>query len=146
MAKNVTVVGAGSWGTALAQVLCDNQNNVKLYDLNQEIVDDINQNHRNSRFFADVQLPVGLVATTNLTEALKDAQIILLSVQTKVIRDVLKTINEQLDHAVMIINASKGIEPGTHKRVSEIVAEEIDQTYLEAFVALSGPSHAEEVI
>ena len=61
MAKNVTVVGAGSWGTALAQVLCDNQNNVKLYDLNQEIVDDINQNHRNSRFFADVQLPVGLV-------------------------------------------------------------------------------------
>ena len=62
------------------------------------------------------------------------------------IRDVLKTINEQLDHAVMIINASKGIEPGTHKRVSEIVAEEIDQTYLEAFVALSGPSHAEEVI
>ncbi len=111
MAKNVTVVGAGSWGTALAQVLCDNQNNVKLYDLNQEIVDDINQNHRNSRFFADVQLPVGLVATTNLTEALKDAQIILLSVPTKVIRDVLKTINEQLDHAVMIINASKGIEP-----------------------------------
>ena len=146
MAKNVTVVGAGSWGTALAQVLCDNQNNVKLYDLNQEIVDDINQNHRNSRFFADVQLPVGLVATTNLTEALKDAQIILLSVPTKVIRDVLKTINEHLDHAVMIINASKGIEPGTHKRVSEIVAEEIDQTYLEAFVALSGPSHAEEVI
>ena len=62
------------------------------------------------------------------------------------IRDVLKTINEQLDHAVMIMNASKGIEPGTHKRVSEIVAEEIDQTYLEAFVALSGPSHAEEVI
>ena len=60
------------------------------------------------------------------------------------IRDFLKTINEQLDHAVMIINASKGIEPGTHKRVSEIVAEEIDQTYLEAFVALSGPSHAEK--
>lgn len=61
-------------------------------------------------------------------------------------RDVLKSINKELDHQVMIINASKGIEPGTHKRVSEIVKEEIDPNYLEAFVALTGPSHAEEVI
>lgn len=146
MTKNITVVGAGSWGTALAQVLCDNKNNVMLYDLNQDVVNDINQNHQNSRFFADLKLPSSLVATTNLKEALKDAQMILLSVPTKVIRDVLKSINQELDHLVIIINASKGIEPGTHKRVSEIVKEEIDPKHLEAFVALTGPSHAEEVI
>lgn len=146
MTKNITVVGAGSWGTALAQVLCDNKNNVMLYDLNQDVVNDINQNHQNSRFFADLKLPSSLVATTNLKEALKDAQMILLSVPTKVIRDVLKSINQELDHSVIIINASKGIEPGTHKRVSEIVKEEIDPNHLEAFVALTGPSHAEEVI
>lgn len=146
MTKNITVVGAGSWGTALAQVLCDNKNNVTLYDLNQEVVNDINQNHQNSRFFDDLKLPSSLVATTNLKEAMKDAQMILLSVPTKVIRDVLKSINQELDHSVMIINASKGIEPGTHKRVSEIVKEEIDPKHLEAFVALTGPSHAEEVI
>lgn len=146
MTKNITVVGAGSWGTALAQVLCDNKNNVMLYDLNQDVVNDINQNHQNSRFFADLKLPSSLVATTNLKEALKDAQMILLSVPTKVIRDVLKSINQELDHSVIIINASKGIEPGTHKCVSEIVKEEIDPKHLEAFVALTGPSHAEEVI
>ncbi|WP_235070910.1 NAD(P)H-dependent glycerol-3-phosphate dehydrogenase [Turicibacter sp. TJ11] len=146
MTKNITVIGAGSWGTALAQVLCDNKNNVTLYDLNQDVVNDINQNHQNSRFFADITLPSSLVATTNLKEALKEAQLILLSVPTKVMRDVLKSINQELDHQVMIINASKGIEPGTHKRVSEIVKEEIDPNYLEAFVALTGPSHAEEVI
>ena len=146
MTKNITVIGAGSWGTALAQVLCDNKNNVTLYDLNQDVVNDINQNHQNSRFFADITLPSSLVATTNLKEALKEAQLILLSVPTKVMRDVLKSINKELDHQVMIINASKGIEPGTHKRVSEIVKEEIDPNYLEAFAALTGPSHAEEVI
>ncbi len=146
MTKSVTVVGAGSWGTALAQVLCDNQNEVTLYDLNQEIVDDINQNHQNSRFFKELGLPQELKATTNLSEALKDTEMILLSVPTKVIRDVLKDINRVLDHPVVIINASKGIEPGTHKRVSEIVEEEICKENLVAFVALSGPSHAEEVI
>ena len=146
MVKNITVVGAGSWGTALAQVLCDNQNHVTLYDLSQEIVDDINQNHQNSRFFEGIKLPIELKATTSLKDALKDAHMILLAVPTKAIRNVLKDINEQLDHSVIIINASKGIEPGTHKRVSEIVAEEIKPQHLAAFVALSGPSHAEEVI
>lgn len=146
MTKSVTVVGAGSWGTALAQVLCDNGNQVKLYDLNQEIVNDINANHQNSRFFKELTLPQNLTATTNLSEALKETDMILLSVPTKVIREVLKDINQALHHPVVIINASKGIEPGTHKRVSEIVSEEICSENLVAFVALSGPSHAEEVI
>ena len=146
MTKSITVVGAGSWGTALAQVLCDNGHDVKLYDLNQEIIDDINRNHHNSRFFKELMLPDNLKGTTNLSEALKEAEMILLSVPTKAIRAVLKEINEVLDHPVVIINASKGIEPGTHKRVSEIVQEEINANHLVAFVALSGPSHAEEVI
>ena len=144
--KNITVVGAGSWGTALAQVLCDNNQQVTLYDLNQKIVDDINNNHQNKTFFENVKLPTSLVATTNLKEALKDAEFILLSVPTKVIRVVLEEINRELTRPVVIINASKGIEPTTHKRVSEIVAEEISSNKLDAFVALSGPSHAEEVI
>ena len=76
MVKHVTVVGAGSWGTALAQVLCDNKNHVMLYDLNEEIVKDINENHRNSRFFESVELPLTLQATTDLNEALKNAEVI----------------------------------------------------------------------
>ena len=142
----VAVVGAGSWGTALAQVLCDNKQKVMMYDLNQKIVDDINNNHKNTQFFEKINLPEELTATSNLKEALKNTEYILLSVPTKVIRVVLQDINRELNHPVTIINASKGIEPTTHKRVSEIVAEEISPEKLQAFVALSGPSHAEEVI
>jgi len=144
--KNITVVGAGSWGTALAQLLCDNKQSVKLYDVNQQVVDDVNKNHQNKQFFENVQLPEALTATTNLQEALENVDLILIAVPTKVVRHVLQAINVQLDHPVIIVNASKGIEPTTHKRVSEIVAEEINPQNLEAFVALSGPSHAEEVI
>ena len=144
--KKITVIGAGSWGTALAQVLCDNKHQVKLYDLNETIVQEINQNHQNRQFFEQIHLPKELTATTNLKEALADTDIILLSVPTKVIRDVLQGVNRELSHPVIIVNASKGIEPVTHKRVSQIVEEEITGKNLEAFVVLSGPSHAEEVI
>ena len=144
--KNITVIGGGSWGTALAQVLCDNNLSVTIYDRNKSVVDDINQNHQNSKFFKDVQLPLALKGELELSKALQDTQYILLAVPTKVIREVLGEINQKLDHPITVINASKGIEPGTHKRVSEIVTEVIDPQKLEAFVALSGPSHAEEVI
>ncbi len=146
MTTKIAVMGAGSWGTALSQVLCENGHDVMMYDLNADIIADINQNHQNSRFFKEHDLPKTLSATTNLQEALNGAEVILLSVPTKVIRHVLKDVSHVLDHPVVIVNASKGIEPQTHKRVSEIVAEEIKSDYLKAFVALSGPSHAEEVI
>ena len=144
--KKITVIGGGSWGTALAQVLCDNSQSVTIFDRNQDVVDDINQNHENSKFFNGQKLPETLKAEIQMATAIKGAHYILLAVPTKVIREVLSNLNTLLDKPVTIINASKGIEPGTHKRVSEIVAEEIGADKLEAFVALSGPSHAEEVI
>ena len=144
--SKITVIGAGSWGTALAQVLGDNKQEVLLYDRNIEVAEDINRNHQNSKFFKDHQLPASLKATVNMQEALEGAEYLLLAVPTKVIRQVLQEIDQTLKSPVTIINASKGIEPGTHKRVSEIAQEEISPANLKAFVALSGPSHAEEVI
>lgn len=144
--KNITVIGGGSWGTALAQVLSDNQHHVTVYDRNPEVVEDINRNHQNSRFFEAHQLPVSLKAENQLQAAVESADFILMAVPTKVMREALGQLNRALSHSVTIINASKGIEPGTHKRVSEIVAEEISPQWLRAFVLLSGPSHAEEVI
>ncbi|HOA63971.1 MAG TPA: NAD(P)H-dependent glycerol-3-phosphate dehydrogenase, partial [Bacilli bacterium] len=83
---------------------------------------------------------------TNLKEAIAFGDLIVLAVPTAVIRGVLANINKVIESPKIFVNASKGIEPNTYKRVSEITKEEVDAKYIKGFVALTGPSHAEEVI
>lgn len=144
--KNITIIGAGSWGCALSRILGDNGHNVLLYDIDEEAVKEINEFHTNSKKLFTSKLPNNVTATTCLKEAIQRNDYILLVVPTAVVRNVLKQINEVIDSKKVFINASKGIEPDTFKRVSEIVYEEIKQEYLEGFVVLTGPSHAEEVV
>ena len=144
--KNVTVIGAGSWGCALGRILADNKYNVLLYDIDQKTVNEINEFHTNSNKLFNAKLPDNVKATSDIKEAIEYSQIIVLVVPTAVVRGVLRQINLVIDNNKLFINASKGMEPETFKRVSEIVSEEIDNKYLEGFVALTGPSHAEEVV
>ncbi len=139
----IGIIGGGAWGTTLGQTLIDNGHKVLIYDLNPYAVDKIN--HHLHPFF-DTVLPENEKATLNLKEVVDFAEYILLSVPTKAVRSVLKQINVLLNKKVVFINVSKGIEPDTLKRISEIVEEEIDDNHLRGFVVLTGPSHAEEVI
>ena len=142
---NVSIIGAGSWGSGLAKILADNNNEVMLFDKNEETVNEINVKHTNSKLPNSV-LPLNVKATTDINYALDFSKVIILCVPTKVLRIVLKNINENLKSKKIFVNASKGIEPESLKRVSEIVKEEIKSELIEGFVALTGPSHAEEVI
>ena len=142
----ITVIGGGSWGSALARILGDNSNDVIIFDNDTELVNEINNFHTNKKKLPVGELPLSVTATSNLKDAIKDSEVIVLAVPTKVTRVVLKQINEVLDHKVYFVNASKGLEPDTFYRISEIVQQEINNDYISAFVALTGPSHAEEVI
>ena len=144
--EKITILGAGSWGSALARILGDNKHNVVLYDTDQATIDEINLYHTNEKKLPGGILPHNVSATTSMVEALNDSTIVLISVPTKVIRPVLKEVNNHLSNKLLFVNASKGLEPDTFKRVSQIVEEEINKEYLEGFVCLTGPSHAEEVI
>lgn len=138
----ISLIGGGSWGATLAQVLNDNGHETLIYDINEQIVTALN-NGRHP--LLEVDIP-GLKATTNLDEALAYSDRIVLAVPTKFMRDSLKSINNKAFRKMYFINVSKGIEPDTLKRVSEIVVDEINPAYYGAYAALTGPSHAEEVV
>lgn len=140
----ISVIGGGAWGTTLAQLLVDNGHDVLIYEINPEHIDAINNQGRHP--FFNNTLDPKIKATNDINKVTDFANYFVLSVPTKAMRIVLKNINKVLKTKSVFINVSKGIEPETSKRVSEIVSEEIDSDKLLGFVALTGPSHAEEVI
>ncbi|MGP4107423.1 NAD(P)H-dependent glycerol-3-phosphate dehydrogenase [Virgibacillus sp. L01] len=140
----VAVLGAGSWGTALGIVLADNGHDVRLWTHRKEQADVINTTHKNENYL-DITIPEQLKAFHDLEKAVDDVTAIVLVVPTKAIRDVCKQLDTILKHKVTIIHASKGIEPESLKRVSELIGEEMSEYTQEDIVVLSGPSHAEEV-
>ncbi|XMB72287.1 NAD(P)H-dependent glycerol-3-phosphate dehydrogenase [Mycoplasmatota bacterium WC30] len=144
--KKIVIIGGGSWGTTLANLLIDNGNDVLIYDNNKACVNEINTSHTNVSKLGEISLPEKLKATYDLAEAVNFSDLIVLAVPTAVSRIVLKEINIYLHEKKLFCNVSKGLELVTHKRVSEIVADEINSDYIKGFVTLSGPSHAEEVI
>ena len=140
----ITVIGGGSWGLGLSKVLADNHHDVLVYDVNEKIVDKINTLH------VCIQLnefiPESIKATTDIKAAIEHSKVLLFVVPTKVLREAIRSALPYIQERKIIINAAKGIEPETFKRVSEIFTEMMPKKYFEGFVALSGPTHAEEVI
>ncbi|MEG0686387.1 MAG: NAD(P)-binding domain-containing protein, partial [Erysipelotrichales bacterium] len=143
----VAVIGTGSWGTALAQVLADNGNEVLMYGVDKKQVDDINNGY-NHDFFEGLKLNDKLKATSDLSLALDGAKVILLAVPTKVTSLVLKDIKPLLnkDEKIYFVNASKGFDPNTNDRMSNTIRVEIPEEYRYEVASIIGPSHAEEVI
>src|SRR5690625_1827380 len=144
MGKKVTVCGAGSWGTALAIVLADNGYQVNLWTHREEQAVEINETGKNEKYLK-VQLPKNIYATKDIEEAVKQTTAIVIVVPTKAIREVTKLLNPFVNADLPIIHATKGIEPHTLKRVSEMIFEELSNYEQNNITVLSGPSHAEEV-
>ncbi len=140
----VSVIGGGSWGLALSTVLSHNGHKVLVFDVNKKIVRKINELHICLQLNEDI--PKDITATNDIKEAVTFSDVLLFVVPTKVMRDALNLVIPHLEKPKLFINAAKGIEPDTFFRASEIFTEMIPKSLLKGFIALSGPSHAEEVI
>lgn len=143
--KKITVIGAGSWGTALSMVLADNGYSVYLWSHRAEQAAEITKQHTNSKYLPGVVLPESIIGTPSLNEALDHTTAVLLVIPAKAMRDVLGQIRRIQNQPLPFIHGVKSIEPGTFKRMSEVIEEEIPEKLRKSVVVLSGPSHAEEV-
>ncbi|WP_124058231.1 NAD(P)H-dependent glycerol-3-phosphate dehydrogenase [Vaginisenegalia massiliensis] len=146
----VAVLGTGSWGTALAQLLVENGHQVGFWGRDQEPVEEINQNHTNQAYLKNISLNPALKASQDMRTVLEGAQMIVWVLPTQAIRPVCQQVQDHLrslnsSMKPLLVHATKGLEPGTHYRISQVMAEVIDPSLYQDIVVLSGPSHAEEV-
>jgi glycerol-3-phosphate dehydrogenase (NAD(P)+) len=142
----VTVIGAGNWGTALAVIAARAGHEVSIWSRDSEVVESINREHSNKRYLKETQLPEGILATNDIQSACEGADLVILATPSHALREVLTSLAPVVTQEMLFIGATKGIEIGTGMRVSEIVQETLDRTFMTRYVCLSGPSFAKEVV
>ncbi|TVR03626.1 MAG: NAD(P)-dependent glycerol-3-phosphate dehydrogenase [Deltaproteobacteria bacterium] len=142
---DVGVIGAGSWGTALAFLLADRGHQVTLWAHEPEVSAAINERHENTVFLSDIRLPDNLGATSDLEEACRGRDMIVTVTPSHVTRRVLTEAAPYLPRHVPIVSATKGIENETLLTVSEILEEVLPVEFHPYLAYLSGPSFAREV-
>ncbi|MBQ8299173.1 MAG: NAD(P)-dependent glycerol-3-phosphate dehydrogenase [Clostridia bacterium] len=141
MSENISVIGSGSWGVALAILLNSNGHNVKLWSYNPEEARMINEDKK-CKFLPNITIPDGLECYTELEDALKDTNIVLIVTPSNAIRATLNNMLPFVTENQVFVLCSKGMEKDTQKVYTEVIKEVFPNNKVSA---LSGPSHAEEV-
>ena len=144
--KRISVIGAGSWGTALAIVAARAGHEVILWSRNDEVVNSITDKRFNARYLSSTQIPHSVSATNDIYETLEGSSLVLLATPSHVVRALLTVMKPALNEGSTIVSVAKGIEIESGKRVSEIVREVLGEQFSQRFVCLSGPSFAKEVV
>lgn len=139
----VSVIGAGSWGTAVAWLLGEKSIDVTLWAREPEIAEGVNADGRNPMFLRDVTLGPAVSATADLAEAIEGTGAVIVVTPSHGVRGVAEVMSQTLPADVPVINLAKGVEQNTLMRMTQILEETIGNR--ERLAALSGPNHAEEV-
>lgn len=138
----ITVLGAGTWGTALTILLAENKHEVTIWSKLPKEIEELDKNRSAIKNLPGAVLPESVVCTTNLEEALAGTEMIVMAVASVYIRETAKRISSMIPQGMIIVNVAKGIEEATLKTLTEVIEDEIPQAEV---AVLSGPSHAEEV-
>ena len=140
--KRIGVIGAGSWGTALAKLLSDNGHKVTVYSAIASEIDMMKEFHEQRDKLPGVILPDSMVFTKEMGEAVEGMDAVVLAVPSPFTRSTARSMSGCVKEGQIIVSVAKGIEDGSFDTLSEIISEEIPQCRV---VVLCGPTHAEEV-
>jgi glycerol-3-phosphate dehydrogenase (NAD(P)+) len=140
----IAVLGAGGWGTAIASVIGSKGILIKLWAREEEVAEDINRNKSNSVFLPGVLLPNEIVASNDLEEIVANADILIIAIPSYAVAEVARQVARWAREEVVIASATKGFDPVSQMRISEVLCEAIPQAR-NRIAVLSGPNHAEEI-
>jgi glycerol-3-phosphate dehydrogenase (NAD(P)+) len=138
----IAVLGAGSWGTTVASIAAANATTI-VYSRNKDAAEEINREHRNSRYLGDLPLNKKLRATDSIDEAVSDCSVLVVGVPSHSFRSTLKEVSRSLPPWVPVVSLSKGLEQVTHRRMTQVINEELPG---HTAGILAGPNIAREVL
>lgn len=139
---DISIIGAGSWGTALAVLLHKNGHKVTVWSILQEEIDMLEKEHEHKDKLPGVKLPEDMAFTTDMESATKGKDVLVLAVPSPFTRSTAHSMREYVGEGQIVVNVAKGIEEKSLFTLSQVIEEEIPQAKV---AVLSGPSHAEEV-
>jgi glycerol-3-phosphate dehydrogenase (NAD(P)+) len=142
MNLKVGLLGGGSWGTTVGALVARNTS-VRLWARDSDAVEEINRQHTNSKYLPDAKLPEGLVATTDLEQAVSSADLVVMGIPSQGFRDVLENIKGHIRPWVPVVSLSKGLELDTHMRMTEIIEDVLPG---HPAGVLTGPNLAREIM
>ncbi|HLB59246.1 MAG TPA: NAD(P)H-dependent glycerol-3-phosphate dehydrogenase [Bdellovibrionota bacterium] len=142
----VTVLGGGSWGTALANHLAKHGISTSIWHRKPEIIEAINNGHKNPKYCSSFILEKNLLGISDLKKAASSAEVIVLAIPSQHFREMVQKIIPYLSDHQILVSVAKGIEAGSLKLLSEIAEELLPPSMAERFTTLGGPSFAKEVL
>jgi glycerol-3-phosphate dehydrogenase (NAD(P)+) len=141
--KKVTVLGAGAWGTTMAQVLSDGGHDVLLWGRNSQLVKEINESHTNQKYLQNHVLPTQLKATEDISKAFAHSSIIVLAIPAQSLREALIQWKSFFKPDSLIISTLKGIELSSELRMTEVIVDVLGTAH---YAIITGPNLADEMI
>lgn len=141
----IAVLGAGSWGTAIAALLAKKQIDVILWARDSDLAKELQKSHHNPRYISDVLLPESICATGDIALIATGMDAVVFAVPSHAMRSTVAKAKPFINNSTLLLSVTKGIEMESLKRMSEIIADGLGSDFLRNIAVLSGPNHAEEV-
>jgi glycerol-3-phosphate dehydrogenase (NAD(P)+) len=142
MRPNITVIGAGSWGTTLASI-CARRGPTTIWALEDQVVEEINAHHSNHLYLEGFQLPAALRAQRSMAEAMRQAEVVVMAVPSPYFRAVLEQAAPFVRRSLPVVSVAKGLEPESLLRMTEVIAQLLPDN---PRAVLSGPNLAREIM
>jgi len=145
MREAAAVLGAGAYGTALAQTMARNGHCVRLWSVEERVLAEVRERRRNSAYMPGVRLHRLIEPVAGLAEAVAGASVVLITVPSRVVRSLARQVAPHLRPGTVTVNAAKGLEQGSNLRMSQVLAQELSPPLAEGIATMGGPAIAREL-